>query len=357
MTVFFTNIIDALVQSELNLGKILFEDGMGVSTKTAKKYLKLSVPLKSRQYTEFKKTVKNASQRTDATLAVQIMGEMANLLEAIETDSEYTMPGIKYGCHLGMIEAAKHAGVDPNELELGVNPLHYSISFIEAASLPHRRFTHDPLSWPTILSAFPYNVVPQVESYYCIEVSEKSGLNLETDSRYSEVIKESILGIMAAMYLDLEQYILSNDMDINFFWEFVNKAWGQANPSAFFFTFLRNSSDFSSHEEFYKALSERFRGMDLDSVKTNYKRWCKTGSLKNEQWIKIAGADDEINEEYLFLRLSFLLAKLIVNVRRVGSLSVPNYNAEDFQRDLMRWCEVIEKELPFESWQPFQTAS
>ncbi|MEY8240867.1 MAG: hypothetical protein RPT25_11015 [Cycloclasticus sp.] len=280
-----------------------------------------------------------------------------NGFEAIEAESVFTFPGIKDGCEFALINISRECGVDPASLGLWPHPLHYSFCFIDAAGLPHRQITHTPIDWSSILNTFPYSAISKNDSCYCLGISEEPEFIPSEDARFNDVFKESILGVMAAMYLDFERYRVSLDKNMDIFWEFVKQAWHKENTAAFFFIFQRKNSGFSTHEEFYVNLSENFPGMDMESVKTNFKRWCRTGSLKDDQWLKLASAEGVINDEYIFLRFWFVLAMILKDVKRVGILANPDYCFDDFQADLMRWCEVIKKELPLESWQPFKAAS
>ncbi len=354
---FFINVIDAILFSQFNFKKFLFEDFIGISTKTANKYLTLSVPVKSRQFTQIKNTLKHSSQRAGKPMATEVSKIMLSAFEAIETNSVMIMPGIRKGCELSIENICKQYDIDPASPELWPHPFHYSFCFIDAAGLPRRQITHRPVEWSSILGTFPYSAISESDSYYCLDISEHPDFSPSDDARFNGVFKESISGVMAAMYLDFERHRESLNQDMAIFWEFVKQAWDEENTAAFFFKFKRKNSRFNTHEAFYKDLSKRFTGMDLESVKTSYKRWCKTGSLKDEQWLKLAGVEDEINDEYISLRFWFILAQILKEVRRVGVQSNPDYGFDGFYADLMRWCEVIKKELPFESWQPFKAAS
>ena len=354
---FFINVIDAILNSQFNIKKVLFEEYLGISSKTANKYLTISIPIKSRQFTQVKNRLKHSSERVGSPLATELAKIMLNSFEAIETGAVTTFPGIRDGCELSIRNLCEEYSVDPTDLNLWPHPFHYSFCFIDAAGLPRRQITSSPIDYCAILSTFPYNAISNNDSHYCLDISEHPDFSPLDDARFNCVFKESISGVMAAMYLDFERHRESLNQDMAIFWEFVKQAWGEENTAAFFFKFKRKNSEFNTHEAFYKDLSKRFKGMDLESVKTSYKRWCKTGSLKNEQWLKLAGVEDEINDEYISLRFWFILAQLLKEVRRVGVQSNPDYGFDDFYADLMRWCEVIKKELPFESWQPFKAAS
>lgn len=352
---YFLSVIDAIGKSQFNIEKMVFVDMLGVSSKTAKKYLNLSTSIKSRQFTQIKNTFKYASQHTDDFIKVKLSEYMLNAMEAAETESEYTMLGIKDGYELAIEDTCKKEGISPTDLDYKLNLFHYSMCFIDEASLPRRKITCEPIDWPSILGAFPYNVIPESELNYCKELDGRTDFNCFSDSRFNEVFKESFLGVMAAVYLDLEHYCLLFNKDTASFRDFFRQTWSKKNASAFFFEFLRNNSVFSTHEEFYKDMNKKFPKLDLESVKTNYKRWCRTGSLKDEQWLKLAGG--EIGEEYAFLRLWFVAANLLEDVKQFGALAKQDYSIDDFEKDLTRWCEIIKKELPFVSWQPFKAAS
>ena len=354
---FFINVIDAILLSQTNIKKFLFEDLMGVSSKTANKYLTASVQIKSRQFTQFKNSFKYLSERAGNPMANMLGKVMLGAFEAVESNSEITMPGIKYGCEYSIKNSCEEYAGDNANLNLQAHSLHYSFCFIDAATLPRRKMSNRPTDWSTILGAFPYNAIYESDSYYCLDISDNPEFDPAEDARFNSVFKESILAVMAAMYLDIDRQCLLLGIDTAIHLEFVEQAWNKENTAAFFFEFWREVSEFNTHEEFYKDLSINFQDMDLESVKTNFKRWCKTGSLKDEQWLKLAGVENEINEKYIYLRFLYVWAVILKEAKHFGKLSDPGYCFDDFHEDLIRWCEVIKKELPLDSWQPFKAAS
>jgi hypothetical protein len=73
--------------------------------------------------------------------------------------------------------------------------------------------------------------------------------------------------------------------------------------------------------------------------------------------MRLVGTNYLLSEKYILIRLKFSLAVLFQQLKTVISETNSSFSLDDFNADLIKWCDVIEAEFPLGNWQPFKAAN
>jgi hypothetical protein len=355
----FYNILNALIESEFDMRKLLFSDLLGFSGKSAKKYMESPMSVGSRQFTQLNNRLSQLKVKNKDDVTGLLAEELLNLHTSIIENKPHVMSSFRDGYELGVLNECKKMNVTASDLELDDSPWHYSISFIDSVSLPFRTYGSESITEELIYSNFPYSVYEKNNIDYYLKKSQQEGGIKREDEVLVNMIIDAFIAVMAAIYLDIKrQNEILYDGGMGFWPSFFEGAWSSDSAQAYFFIRIRERSDKRTYDEFYQNLAnEVFTGLDFESVKTNYKRWCKTGSIKKEQWMRLVGTNDLLSEEYILIRLKFSLAVLFQQLKTVISETNSSFSLDDFNADLIKWCDAIKAEFPLGNWQPFKAAN
>jgi hypothetical protein len=355
----FYNILNALIESEFDIRKLLFSDLLGFSSKSAKKYMESSMSVGSRQFNQLNNRLSQLKVKSKDDVTGLLAEELLNVHTSIIENKPHVMSSSRDGYELAILNECKKLNVTASDLELDDIPWHYSISFVDSVSLPFRTYGAESITEELIYSNFPYNVYEKNKVDYYLKKSQQEGGIKKEDEVSVTMIFDAFIAVMAAIYLDIKrQNEILYDGGMDFWQGFFEGAWTSDNAQAYFFIRIRERSGKRTYDEFYQYLAnEVFTGLDFESVKTNYKRWCKTGSIKKEQWMRLVGTNDLLSEEYILIRLEFSLAVLFQQLKTIISETNINFSLDDFKVDLIRWCDAIESEFPLGNWQPFKATS
>jgi hypothetical protein len=355
----FYNILNALIESEFGMRKLLFSDLLGFSSKAAKKYMESPMTVGSRQFNQLNNRLSQLKVKNKDNVTGLLAEELLNAHTSIIDNKPYVMPSSRDGCELAILNECNKLNISASDLELDDIPWHYSLSFVDSVSLPFRTYGAESITEELIYSNFPYNVYEKnkIDSFLK-ESRQKGGIKKENLASVNMVV-DAFVAVMAAIYLDIKrQNEILYDGGMDFWQGFFKGAWTSDNAQAYFFIRIRERSGKRTYDEFYQYLAnEVFTGLDFESVKTNYKRWCKTGSIKKEQWMRLIGTNDLFSEEYILIRLKFSLAVLFQQLKTIIRETNINFSLDNFKFDLVKWCDAIEAEYPLGNWQPFKATS
>ena len=352
--VFFKGVIESIIKSKFNMEKFIFSDLIGLSERCVRDLKKdpdISIP--SKRHTQLINRIDTSIKRAPENGF--ILKHIKELLEISEGKNEIPYFGAKKGFEEGVLSQLKEGGtLDVDSLE--APHFYYIFNFVD---LVHEPLFKDKAGRIDNLSEyFPYSALGDDEVKYCINKIRSPEGYCNKDSVLFNSILNSFVAVLSAIYLDVERYNkIELDKDLSSFRRLIEKAWGSGNSSAYFFRFSRDELNFNTHEEFYDALSHNFPDTDKETVKRNYKRWCKTGKIDRQQWQYLSGSEDPNSEQSVITELKHTFISLLDEIKKFASENGHEYEVKDFLTDLDRWCLEIKKNVRLDSWQPFKAAS
>ena len=355
----FNRIAEYLLVYELKFPQKIFVERLGFSRKSARKYFSGGIADEGRGINQFISRLRKVSESSVSSSTKFISEFLVNDLEYRVGKNKNEAPFVecfKYGYCMSIYDECKTLNIDPTEFLETVPQCYYSMMFIDAVSLPYNCGSYgiDQERFPSL--GFPYNILsnPDVEQYFnVISLKDRPDISAAGDEVY-RMLKDSFVGLLAAISLDLDRLI---DQGSPVGAPFFEDTWEEENIMASYFKWIRNNSGCKTHEEFYSCIARYFPNIEYESVKTNYKRWCKTGKLKNNQLSMLSGImNNKENGEILFYMqyISILLLQLFKTVLKECGVE---YSYDLFKSDLTRWKNLIVEEYPVASWQPFKAAS
>lgn len=352
--VFFKGVIESIIKSMFNMEKFIFGDLIGLSERSVrdlKKNPDISIPSKrySQLINRIDSSISRSSENSFILKYFKIFFENASEL------GEIPWFGAKKGFEEGVLSQLKEGGMlDADSLE--VLHFYYVFNFLDLVYEPLFQLKAERID--TLSEHFPYSALGDKEFKYCIEKIKSSEEFCDKHPLLFNSIANSFVAVLAAIYLDVERYNkIELDKDVSSFRRLIEGAWGSDNSSAYFFKFSRDDLDFNTHEDFYDALSNNFPDTDKETVKRNYKRWCKTGKIDRQQWQYLSGDGDPYSEQAIISELKHTFISLIDDIKKFAGEHGHEYEVEDFLSDLDRWCTEIKRNISLDSWQPFKTAS
>ncbi len=355
----FNRVIEYVFDKEFNVKQRAYSNYLGFSPKTTRNYLKNGIK-KGRMLNQFILRLKNVRGSSKSNIAKFFSGELINAFEFISGDKgaadQILMSGAVDGYCFGVADACQEMSVEPTQYLNALPPAFYFMHFIDSVNLPFRTSVFDITSENFDSLSFPYNRLSKTDAtqYFRIQGLTKRPHAKDAGPEVFQLLKESFSGVVASIALDTERLACSEfEADSNF----LKSAWDEGNIVAQYFSWLRESTDCKTHDEFYKRLAESFPNINSDSVETNFKRWCKTGSLKNGQLLKLGEAmSNEHNGETLFF-MQYLMAVILQFMKEVLDECAIEYPYESFKLDVRKWKEWIKVEYPLENWQPTKATS
>ena len=349
---FFKGVIEKIINSKFDIDQFLFGDLIGLSERTVRNLKKdPDIKIPSKRHTQLMGRIDNSIKKS--TEKGLILKYVKSLLEKPINENEIAF--------LGSLDSFKavstnllNSGIDIDTL--GTPHCLYSMSFLDLVYKPLFKLRVDELGG--LAEHFPYSSLSKEEFNYYVDKVKKSEPFCNDDPLLFRSVVNSFVAVLAAMYMDVERYNrLELDKDISSFRRLISEAWSSENSSAYFFKFSRKELNYKTHEEFYNALSVNFPNHDKETVKRNYKRWCKTGKIDRRQWPYLTGAGGNWDEITIIEELKHTFISLLDEIKGFALEHDVEYSSDDFLEDLDRWCSEIEANVSLDSWQPAKATS
>jgi hypothetical protein len=260
----FYNILNALIESEFGMRKLLFSDLLGFSSKAAKKYMESPMTVGSRQFNQLNNRLSQLKVKNKDNVTGLLAEELLNAHTSIINNKPYVMPSSRDGCELAILNECNKLNISASDLELDDIPWHYSLSFVDSVSLPFRSYRDDPISEELIYSNFPYNVYEKNKIDSFLKESRQEGGLKKANLVSVNMVIDAFVAVMAAIYLDIKrQNEILYEGGMNFWPGFFEGAWSSDSAQAYFLIRIRERSDKRTYDEFYQDLAnEVFTGLD-----------------------------------------------------------------------------------------------
>ena len=351
---FFKGVIESIIKSKFNMEKIIFGDLIGLSERSVRDLKNNSdIDIPSRRHTQLVNRIDTSIKRSPEKAF--LLEYIKDLFEMSSEINEIPYLGAKKGFEAAILSQLNDGEVlDSDSLE--TPHFYYIFNLIDLVYEPLFQLGIERID--NLLEHFPYNALGGENFNYCVDKIKGSEGFSDKDTRLFNSVVNSFVAVLAAIYLDVERYNkIELDKDLSSFRRLIEEAWSSGNSSAYFFRFSRDELNFNTHEEFYDALSHNFPDTDKETVKRNYKRWCKTGKIDRQQWQNLSGSEDPNSEQPVITELKHTFISLLDDVKNYACEHGHEYEVEDFLSDLDRWCTEIKHNISLDSWQPFKTAS
>jgi hypothetical protein len=353
--VFFKGVIDSIIKSKFNMDKFIFGDLIGLSERSVRDLRKNpDIDISSKRHTQLINRINAEIMRSSENGFM--LEHIRNLIEKPSEENEVLWIGARKGFEAAVLNQLMSDEVLLDVDRLEAPPFYYIFNFVDLVHEPLFKYKAGRID--NLSEYFPYSALGDDEVKYGINKIRSSEGYCNKDSLLFNSILNSFVAVLAAIYLDVERYNkIELDKDLSSFRRLIKEAWGSGNSSAYFFRFSRDELNFSTHEEFYDALSRNFPDTDKETVKRNYKRWCKTGKIDRQQWQNLSGSEDPNSAQPMITELKHTFISLLDNIKSLAGEHGHEYEVEDFLADLDRWCLEIKNNVSLDSWQPFKTAS
>jgi hypothetical protein len=355
----FSRVIEHVFDKEFNLKQRVFTDYLGFTKKTTRKYFNGGLK-EGRGLNQFVMRLNSIKRSSKSNLVKYISSEFLRVFESLSGKVNYTDQPVMHsfvdGYRFGITETCKELNVNPDMYLSSLPSVFYSMNFIDAVHHPFRSGPFDitPENFESLV--FPYNKLSKhdVDRYFNV-VSLKDRPHVSNAGpEVHRLLKETFAGILASISLDLER-LGTSGIDIES--HFLESNWGESNIVAKYFCWFRDSSGCNTHDQFYGILAENFHNIDFESVKTNYKRWCKTGRLKKEQLFKLSESISNIDNGEVQFFMQYIMTVFLQFLKEVLEECSIEYTYESFKLDVNKWKGWIKAEYPLESWQPSKAAN
>jgi hypothetical protein len=351
---FFKGVIESIIKSKFNMEKFIFGDLIGLSERSVRDLKKNpDISISSKRHRQLINRIDSSISRSSENSF--ILKYFKSFFENASELGEIPWFGAKKGFEEGVLSQLKEGGtLDVDSLE--APHFYYAFNFLDLVYEPLFQLKVERID--NLLEHFPYSALGDEELKYCIDKIKGSEEFCDKDSLLFNSIVNSFVAVLAAIYLDVERYNkVELDKDMSSYRRLIEEAWGSGNSSAYFFRFSRDELNFNTHEDFYDALSVNYPDTDQETVKRNYKRWCKTGKIDRQQWQYLSGNGDPNSEQALITELKHTFISLLDEIKNFAGEHGHEYDVEDFLSDLDRWCSEIKNNVSLDSWQPFKAAS